>query len=99
LTYESFSGYPDFPMPQLLHTSRGDRRVVVSCLVSDLRFEWGLEPLRGDGTRIRVRVEIPPDEAWRLDTQRDLISRSARRLAELAGGHGPRRSSPPAHTG
>ena len=33
-------GYPDFPMAQLLETKRERQRVTVSCLVSDLRFEW-----------------------------------------------------------
>jgi uncharacterized protein YndB with AHSA1/START domain len=46
-------GYPDFPMAQLLDTQRDQHRVTVSCLVSDLRFEWRLAPA-GDGTRIPV---------------------------------------------
>ena len=76
-------GYPDFPMAQLLDTQSDQRRVTVSCLVSDLRFEWRLAPA-GEGTLISVEVEIPEAEAHRLDTQRELISRSMRRLAELA---------------
>lgn len=79
-------GYPDFPMPQLLRTDRDGGRVSVSCLVSDLQFEWRLEPLgaEADGTRISVDVEIPEEEAHRLDTQREAISSSLGRLAELA---------------
>jgi uncharacterized protein YndB with AHSA1/START domain len=76
-------GYPDFPMAQLLDTERDSQRVTVSCLVSDLRFEWQLEPA-GPGTRIIVRVEIPDDEAHRLESQRGVISESVRRLARLA---------------
>lgn len=76
-------GYPDFPMAQLLDTQRDQQRVTVSCLVSDLRFEWRLEP-HGAGTRITVNVEIPEAEAHRLDTQRETISESMKRLAELA---------------
>ena len=79
------NGYPDFPMPQLLQTQQGEHRVTVSCLVSDLHFEWQLEP-DGDGTRITVDVEIPEAEAQRLDGQRDTIRSSMRRLADLAGG-------------
>jgi uncharacterized protein YndB with AHSA1/START domain len=79
-------GYPDFPMAQLLETRRDQQRVTVSCLVSDLRFEWRLEPSgEGDGTRISVEVDIPESEAQRLDGQREAISTSLRRLAELAG--------------
>lgn len=76
-------GYPDFPMAQLLDTERDERRVTVSCLVSDLRFEWQLEPA-ADGTTITVEVEIPEAEADRLETQREVISTSLRKLAQLA---------------
>jgi uncharacterized protein YndB with AHSA1/START domain len=78
-------GYPDFPMPQLLETSREDRAVSVSCLVSELRFAWRLEP-DGDGTRITVDVEIPDAEAHRLDGRREAISSALRRLAALVAG-------------
>ena len=78
-------GYPDFPMAQMLETQRQEQRVTVSCLVSDLRFEWRLAP-EGQGTLITVDVEIPEAEAHRLDTQREVISDSMRRLAELAAG-------------
>lgn len=76
-------GYPDFPMAQLLDTRRDEQRVTVSCLVSDLRFEWRLEPA-GEGTAITVDVEIPESEAHRLDDQREIIHSSLQRLA--AGG-------------
>lgn len=78
------TGYPDYPMPQLLDTYREQGRVVVSCLVSELRFEWRLECVADDATRIRVQVEIPETEAWRLESQRAVISTSVRRLADLA---------------
>jgi uncharacterized protein YndB with AHSA1/START domain len=84
-TYTMYpEGYPDFPMAQLLETRRDEQRVTVSCLVSDLRFEWRLAPA-GEGTLITVDVEIPEAEAARLDTQREVISGSMRRLAALAG--------------
>ena len=76
-------GYPDFPMAQLLDTQRDQGRVTVSCLVSDLRYEWRLEPA-GEGTRITVDVEIPDTEAHRLDSQRRIISTSMTQLAQLA---------------
>ena len=59
--------------------------VVVSCLVSDLRFAWTLEPLDVDGgTRISVHVDIPEAEAHRLDGQREVISAALTGLAALA---------------
>jgi uncharacterized protein YndB with AHSA1/START domain len=78
-------GYPDFPMPQELHTDGDGRRVTISCLISALEFSWQLEPA-GDGTRIGVHVEIPEAEAFRLDGQRDAVSASLRSLAVLAAG-------------
>jgi uncharacterized protein YndB with AHSA1/START domain len=78
-------GYPDFPMAQLLNTDRDERRVKVSCMVSDLTFEWSLQPREGEGTRISVDVEIPESEAARLESQRTAISASLRKLAALAG--------------
>jgi uncharacterized protein YndB with AHSA1/START domain len=77
-------GYPDFPMAQLLDTHREQQRVSVSCLVSDLRFEWRLKP-DGEGTLVTVDVEIPDTEAHRLETQRQVIRTSMKRLAQLAG--------------
>ena len=76
-------GYPDFPMAQLLDTHRDQHRVTVSCLVSDLRFEWRLEQA-GEGTLISVEVEIPDAEAHRLESQHEVISASMSRLAQLA---------------
>ena len=76
-------GYPDFPMPQELRTASDGRGLTISCLVSYLVFEWRLEPL-DDGTRISVRVEIPEEEAHRLEAQRAGVSASLRSLAALA---------------
>ena len=78
-------GYPDFPMPQQLQTDGDGQRLTISCLISHLVFEWHLEPLPvEDGTRIAVHVEIPEEEAKRLDTQRAAVSASLRSLAALA---------------
>jgi uncharacterized protein YndB with AHSA1/START domain len=79
-------GYPDFPMAQMLDTRRESRCVTVSCMVSDLRFEWRLESVEeGAATRITVDVEIPEAEAQRLDGQREVIRASLDALAALAG--------------
>ena len=76
-------GYPDFPRPQALSTAADGRGLTISCLVKHLVFEWRLEPL-DPGTRIRVHVEIPDEEAHRLETQRAGVSASLRSLAALA---------------
>ena len=76
-------GYPDFPMPQMLESSQDAGRVKVSCLVSDIRFDWRLAECDG-GTRISVDVEIPEEEAHRLERQREVAIASLRNLARLA---------------
>ena len=76
-------GYPDFPMPQALRTAGDGRGLTISCLVSYLVYEWRLEPLDA-GTRISVHVEIPEEEAHRLEAQRAGVSASLRSLAALA---------------
>lgn len=76
-------GYPDFPLPQRIETDPGERRIVVSCTVSDLVFQWQLEPCDG-GTRIAVHAEIPEREAARVAAQREIVASSLRRLAALA---------------
>jgi hypothetical protein len=78
-------GYPDFPMPQQLRADGDGKRLTISCLVSYLVFEWRLETLDDDTTRIAVHVEIPEEEAHRLETQRGAVSASLRSLAALAG--------------
>jgi uncharacterized protein YndB with AHSA1/START domain len=77
------AGYPDFPMPQELTARRETGTVMISCLVSDLRFDWRLREA-ASGTVVRVHVEIPDREAHRLDTQRDVIRQSLANLAALA---------------
>ena len=76
-------GYPDFPMPQTLEVSQDNGAVKISCLVSDLCFDWRLRP-SGSGTEISVHVQIPDKEAARVAVQRDLIHQSLLRLAGLA---------------
>jgi uncharacterized protein YndB with AHSA1/START domain len=76
-------GYPEFPMPQALRTAGDGRGLTISCLVSYLVYEWRLEPIE-PGTRISVHVEIPEEEAHRLETQRAGVSASLRSLAALA---------------
>jgi hypothetical protein len=83
-TYTMYpEGYPDFPMPQQLRVSGSG--VTISCLVSDLIFEWRLAPLDGGAaTSITVHVEVPEAEAHRLTAQQDAIGESLSRLAVLA---------------
>ena len=76
---------PDFPMPHRLQAVSEGRRVVISCLITDLLSVWQLEPLEGGtATRISVHVDIPASRAHSVDTERDVIAVSLSRLATLA---------------
>jgi hypothetical protein len=81
-------GYPVDPALQRVRPEPGRRRVLVSCQVSDLVFDWALEPLEIGGTRIAVHVEIPEAEAQRVDRQRAVVAASLRRLARVASAEG-----------
>jgi len=74
----------EFPLPQLVESAREGERVVISCLVSDQRFEVRLEDEEGGTTRIDVLVDLPDSEALQLAQQRDTVRRSLLRLAEVA---------------
>jgi hypothetical protein len=87
-SYSKYSArYPGVPLPHQLHASRDQQSVVVSCLVSDVRFDWRLEPLNdGQATRISVHVEIPQAEAHRFGAESEVIATSLSRLAALVTG-------------
>jgi uncharacterized protein YndB with AHSA1/START domain len=87
------AGYPDFPMAQILEARADRQRVTISCLVSDLRFEWHLEAV-GEGTEIAVDVEIPDAEADRVEHQRGVIRESLANLARVATESAGRRDGP-----
>ena len=85
-------GYPDFPMPQRMRSTRSDARVTISCLVSDLEYRWQLSDLNGE-TGIEVRVELPDREAHRVPVQRELLTVSLANLARMAAAGDPRRAA------
>ena len=79
------TGVPELPIPNELRVHHEEQRVVISRLLHDFLFAWQLEPLDGGrATQITMHVEIPDHEAAHFDTQRDVISRSIRRLAGIA---------------
>lgn len=76
--------------PGLPRTAHDDRRVLMSCLKTDSRFEWRLASVdAGTATRISVHVEIPAREAHLLDLEREVITASLGRLAALAATSAP----------
>ena len=77
-------GFPDLPLRQELRTDRAPGRVPMSCQVFDVEFAWQLAE-HGNGTRITVRVDVPPDRAAQLlAPQQEIIEASLTALATLA---------------
>lgn len=78
------SSHPVFPMPRVVASDRGDRRITVSCLVRDIAFDWRLSPLPDGGTRIELDVAVPESYGFGEQPQHDVIAFSVGRLARLA---------------
>ena len=77
------STHPDFPLPEVVESTKGDGRITVSCVMSDIRFEWRLEDRDGNGTLIRLHMEVPDSYGLKLESQRELIGYSLKKLAAL----------------
>jgi hypothetical protein len=78
------SKHPDFGLPRVVSSSRDNERVVVSCALADIIFDWRLQRLEQGGTRIAVHVEVPATYALDLDGQKAVIGMSLRQLADVA---------------
>ena len=76
------SEWPDFAYPTSVTRSR-DGTVRISCLLSDIVQEWLLAPDPA-GCAVRVRVELPDEEAHRVDAQRREVRGSLAGLVGLA---------------
>jgi uncharacterized protein YndB with AHSA1/START domain len=76
---------PARPMVNSVRSRADENRVVISCLLAEIEFDWHLEPRDdGRGTRIEVNVAVPARRANRFELQRTIIEASIRRLARLA---------------
>ena len=80
------SKHPDFGLPRVVSSRRGDGRVTISCSLADIVFDWRLERLSQGGTRIAVHVEVPDAYTLDLDGQKAVIGMSLRQLADVAAG-------------
>ena len=76
--------HPRFPLAQVVGSSRADGRIVVSCAMDDITFDWQLEEREAGGTRINLHVDVPDHYGFALEPQRQLIEHSMNRLARLA---------------
>jgi hypothetical protein len=80
------SKHPDFGLPRVVSSSRGDGRVSISCSLADIVFDWRLEERPQGGTKIRVHVEVPDAYQLDLEGQKAVIGMSLRQLADVAAG-------------
>ena len=78
------SKHPDFGLPQVVSSSRGDGRVTVSCSLADIVFDWKLEERPQGGTQIRVHIEVPDAYQLELEGQKAVIGMSLRQLSAVA---------------
>jgi uncharacterized protein YndB with AHSA1/START domain len=78
---------PRRPMVHRVRSVAEEDRVVISCLLADIEYDWRLTPLEeGRSTRIEVLVVVPERVGKRYELQRTIIGASIRRLASLAEG-------------
>ena len=77
------SAWPDFPYPTQVVTRTEESRVVISCMLSDIVHEWSLEPA-DTGCAVRIRIDVPEDEAARLPAVAAESTESLDRLVALA---------------
>ena len=77
------SAWPDFPYPTQVVTRTEESRVVISCMLSDIVHEWSLEPA-DTGCAVRIRIDVPEDEASRLPAVAAESTESLDRLVALA---------------
>lgn len=77
------SAWPDFPYPTQVVTRTEESRVVISCMLSDIVHEWSLEPADA-GCAVRIRIDVPEDEAARLPAVAAESTESLDRLVALA---------------
>lgn len=72
---------PGFAYPTAIATSGAGEHVTISCLLTDIVYEWTLEP-HPPGCAVRLRVEIPEALADKLAGQlRDMQDAFARLVA------------------
>lgn len=76
---------PERPMAHSVRSHAGEDRVVISCLVADIEYDWRLAALDGGrSTHIEVEVAVPERRSNRFELLRTIMGASIRRLAHLA---------------
>jgi uncharacterized protein YndB with AHSA1/START domain len=81
-------GWPEYPMPTRVRTQSDGRRVVISCLVSDIDFRVALSPDPA-GCGVEIEVSLPEEEAARMEGVREVVVASLARLAERSASAAP----------
>lgn len=75
--------WPDFAYPTSVIRDAATGRVVVSCMLSDIVYEWGIEP-RDPGCRVTFHVAIPEAEAARVPAVLDNLNTALSALVKAA---------------
>jgi uncharacterized protein YndB with AHSA1/START domain len=75
---------PTRPMVHSVRSHAAEDRVVISCLVADIEYDWRLSPEEGGrATRIDVEVLVPERRTNRYELLRTIMGASLRRLAQM----------------
>lgn len=74
---------PGFAYPTAVSTSADEGRVTISCVLTDIVYEWSLAP-RPPGCAVRLRVDIPEELAGKLEGQMRDMRSAFGRLVEVA---------------
>lgn len=81
---------PDVALPTRIHGGPERSRVVISCQVAELVWEWTLEPDEA-GCRVRLNMQLADADAHLFDSARADMRASIRRLVTAAERAGARR--------
>jgi uncharacterized protein YndB with AHSA1/START domain len=74
---------PDVAVPTRIHRAPERSRVVISCQVADVVWEWTLKPAEA-GCRVRLNMQLADGEAHLFDSARADMRASIRRLVAAA---------------
>jgi hypothetical protein len=74
---------PQMVFPTRIMASPGHERVTISCLTTDIAWQWTLEAAP-EGCRLQLSMQIPDHQAHLLELERDIMQASLHRLVALA---------------
>lgn len=78
------SQYPGAAFPTAVRSAGEGAAVSISCVATDIVYDWTLAPAPGGGCTVTVRVRIPDELADRLPAQQAAMETSISKLVALS---------------